>query len=109
MATKLKVVAGNTAPQYSITCVRPDGTVIDLTNCTVKFYLYLKKVQTNVGHESSTVTILTAGSGLIGWQPATGDFALKGSYKANVVVTYSDSSVETLYNQALFSVRNLIQ
>lgn len=109
MATSLKVVVGNTAPQYAITCDRPDGTIINLTSCTVKFYLYLKKVQQNTGHESSTVTVLDAPNGIIGWQPATGDFSQKGTYKANVVVTYSDSSVETLYNQAIFSARNLIQ
>jgi len=108
MASLNYTVTGNTAPQYQITCDRPDGTIINLTNCTVTLYLYLKKVQQNIGHESSTVTILTAASGLIGWQPATGDFNQKGTYKANIVVTYSDNSVETLYNQALFSVRNLI-
>lgn len=109
MATKLQTVVGNTAPQYQITCQRPDGTIINLTNCSVKLYLYLKKVQQNTGHESATVTILTPLSGLIGWQPASGDFNQKGSYKANIVVTYVDNSVETLYNQALFSVRNLVQ
>lgn len=108
MATVLTTVVGNTAPQYQITCERPDGTIINLTNCTVKLYLYLKKVQQNTGHETSTVTILTAASGLIGWQPATGDFNQKGSYKANIQVTYSDTTVEVLYNQALFKVRNLV-
>lgn len=108
MVSALKTVVGNTAPQYQITCDRPDGTVINLTNCTVKLYLYLKKVQQNPGHEASTVTVLDATNGVIGWQPATGDFNQKGNYKANVIVTYSDNSVETLYNQALFSVRNLV-
>lgn len=109
MATSLKAVVGNTAPQYQITCERPDGTIIDLTDCGVAFYLYLKKVQQNTGHETSTITILTAADGLIGWQPHTGDFNQKGSYKGNVIVTYSDNSTETLYNQALFSIRNLVQ
>jgi len=108
MASLSYTVVGNTAPQYQIICDRPDGTVINLTSCTVELFLYLKKVQQNIGNESSTVTILTAASGLIGWQPHSGDFNQKGSYKANVIVTYADSSVETLYNQALFSVRNLI-
>lgn len=105
----LKTVVGNTAPQYQITCDRPDGTVINLANCTVKLYLYLKKVQQNTGRESSTVTIVNATTGVIGWQPGTGDFNQPGSYKANIVVTYIDSSIETLYNQAQFSVRPLVQ
>lgn len=108
MAQTLKTVAGNTAPQYQITCQRPDGSVINLTNCAVAFYLYKNKVQTNTGHELDTITILTAVSGLIGWQPAIGDFSVKGTYKANVQITYSDDSVEVLYNQAIFSVRALV-
>lgn len=109
MAVALKAVVGNTAPQYQITCDRPDGTIINLTNCTVQLFLYLQKVQQNIGRESSTVTIIGASGGVIGWQPATGDFSRKGKYKANVVITYVDASVETLYNQALFSIRDLIQ
>lgn len=109
MAALLTVV-GNTAPQYQITCSRPDKSIIDLTNCTVALYLYLKKVQQNIGRETTTVSVLIpATNGVIGWQPASGDFNQKGTYKANVKVTYPDSSVEVLYNQAIFSVRNLIQ
>lgn len=105
----LKAVVGNTAPQYQITCERPDGTIINLTSCTVELYLYLNKVQQNVGRESSTVTILSpATNGIIGWQPGNGDFNQKGTYKANIVVTYVDNSIETLYNQAIFSIRNLV-
>lgn len=107
MAT-LKTVVGNTAPQYQITCDRPDGSIINLTSCSVKLYLYLNKVQQNIGRESSTVTVLAAASGLIGWQPATGDFNKKGTYKANVQVTYIDNSVEVLYNQAQFKARDLV-
>lgn len=109
MANTLQTVVGNTAPQYQITCKRPDGTVINLTNCTVKHYLYLNKVQQNIGREGSTVTIIDALNGIIGWQPASGDFNQKGNYKGNVVVTYVDTSTETLYNQTAFSVRNLVQ
>jgi hypothetical protein len=109
MATSLKTVVGNTAPQYSITCDRPDGSIIVLTSTTPRLYLYLNKVQQNIGRETSTVSILDAVNGIIGWQPASGDFNQKGNYKANIVITYSDNSVETLFNQALFSVRNLVQ
>lgn len=108
MAKPLQTVVGNTAPQYAITCTRPDGTVINLTGTTVSLYLYLNKVQQNVGHETSTVSILNATSGIIGWQPGTGDFNVKGQYKANIKITYADNSVEVLYNQALFSARNLV-
>jgi hypothetical protein len=104
----LKTVVGNTAPQYQITCARPDGTVINLTSCTVKVYLYLNKTQQNTGHESSTVSIINPLTGAIGWQPATGDFSLKGQYRANIEITYPDASIEVLYDQAIFQVRSLI-
>ena len=108
MATALKTVVGNTAPKYFITCDRPDGSIINLSGCTVQLFLYLNKTQQNTGRETTTVSIITAASGLIGWQPGVGDFNQKGSYRANVIVTYSDTSVETLYSQAQFKVRNLI-
>ena len=105
MATSLKAVQGNTAPQYLITCDRPDGTIINLTNCTVAFFLYLNKVQVNPTTSSTSVVIQSPNTaGIIGWTPQTGDFSVKGTYKGNVVVTYSGGLVETLYNQAIFSI-----
>lgn len=103
--TTLKVVANNSAPQFQITCQRDDGTVINLTNCTVGHYLYRGSTQTNTGHEYNTVTIINAASGIIGWQPKTGDFSGSGTFKGDIEVTYSDASVEVLYGRTQFKSR----
>lgn len=99
------IVANNTAPAYQITCQR-SGTDIDLSGSTVKVIIYNKstKLQTNTGHEAAT--IVTAGSGLISYSAQSTDFPTKGKYVADIQVTYGDSTVEILYNQATFKVRN---
>lgn len=107
MATaSLKVVEQNTAPQFQITCVRDDGSIIDLTNTTVTLDLYKGTTKTNTGHEACT--IITATTGVMGWQPGVGDFSGPGTFKGNVTVTYSDSTFETLYGQAIFAARKKI-
>lgn len=105
MATTLKVVEQNTAPQYQITCQRDDGTIIDLTNTTVTLNLYKGSTKTNTGHENCT--IITAASGLVGWQPQTGDLSGPGSFKGDVQVTYTDATFEVLYGQLLLKARKL--
>lgn len=105
MATSLKVVEQNTAPQFAITCDRQDGTIIDLTSTVVTMKLYRGAVQTNIGHESCV--ILTATSGIMGWAPRAGDFSGPGTFKGDVKVTYQDGTSEVLYNKAIFKARKL--
>jgi hypothetical protein len=105
MSTTLKVVQSNTAPQYQITCTRDDGSIVVLTNTTVTLNLYKGSNKVNTGHE--TCTIINAGSGIIGWQPQTGDLATPGSYKGDIVVTYLDATFEILYGQLLLKARKI--
>lgn len=100
------IVAGNTAPAYEITCTRA-GTDIDLTTASsVDIILYDKtsKVQTNTGHTTTPIT--TPISGLISYTAETGDFPSKGTYVADIKVTWSGGGTEVLYNQATWKVRN---
>lgn len=103
--TTLKVVAGNSAPQFQITCQRDDGTIIDLTDCTVGHFLYRGSTQSNTGNEFDTVSIINAPSGIIGWQPKAGDFSGAGTFKGDIQITYSDTSVEVLYGRTQFKAR----
>lgn len=107
MSTSLKAVQNNTAPSYSITCKRDDGTVIDLTGATVALLLYRGTTQTNTGHTACSI-LTPAKKGVISWTPQTGDLPNPGSYKGDVEVTYSGGGVETLYNNVLLKVRKLI-
>jgi hypothetical protein len=108
MATTLKVVQLNTAPPYEITCDRDDGTLINLTNCTVTLKLYLGSTQTNsaTGHDACTIT--DAAGGIVTWQPQTGDLPSPGLYKGDVKITYIDSTFEVLYGNLKITARKLL-
>lgn len=108
MATTLKAVVGNTAPTYLITAERDDGTVIDLTGTTVTMKVYLNNTQTNTTSGHTTCTLVTASSGIFSWIPKAGDFPSQGTYKGDVYVTYADTTLEVLYNNAKFKVRKLL-
>jgi len=104
MAT-LKTVAGNTAPPLQITCER-SGSAINLTSCTVKLVIAKGATITQAGRNA---TITSASTGVITYTPLTTDFPTAGSYKVDVVITYSDLSVEVLYNQLKVKARAKIQ
>ena len=94
--TTLKIVEGNTAPPFSITCER-NGTTIDLTGCTVALNITNGVVQTNLGHTGCVNANPT--TGVVVYQPQTGDFPTAGTYLCDVVITYADSTIETIYDQ----------
>ncbi len=108
MSTTLKAVVSNTAPAYLITCDRDDGSIIDLTNTTVTMKLFLGSTQTNATTGHDACTIVTATSGIMSWQPKTGDLPSPGSYKGDVKVAYLDGTFEVLYGQFLLKVRKLL-
>lgn len=100
------IVAGNTAPDYTITCTR-SGTAIDLSTAIqvdVILYNNTSKSQTNSGHTQASIE--TVASGIISYGAQTGDFPSKGTYVADIQVTWIGEGVEILYNQATFKVRN---
>ena len=99
----LKIVEQNTAPPIVITCQRTDGTIIDLTGCSVKLIITNGTVQTNSAHPSCTVTTPTAG--VITYTPQSGDFPIAGTYTCDVVITYGGGGIETLYDQLKIKAR----
>lgn len=103
MSASFKIVTGNTAPTYVITCTR-DGTAIDLTGATIT--LILKKrggSVTNTGHQ--TCTLVTPASGIISYTALAADFATVGTYTGDVKVVYSGGGIEILFQQARWRVR----
>lgn len=105
MAKSLQVTEQNTSPQYAITCKRPDGSLVVLTNTTVTMKLYKGSTQTNMGHEACV--IIDGPNAIMGWTPKTGDFSGPGTFKGDVKVTYFDGTFEVLFQQALFKARKL--
>lgn len=104
--TTITTVAGNTAPPLTITAKR-SGSVIDLTSATsVKLYLYnSSKAQTNTGHEACVIT--SAAGGVVTYARQTADIPLKGTYKGDLKVTYSDATFEILYSILKVTARGL--
>lgn len=101
MATTIKIVAGNTAPSWAITCQR-EGVAINLSGCTVTLIIAKGTTVTNTGGAAS---ITTAASGIISYTPTATDCPTKGSYKVDVKVVYGDASHEILYEQLKIKVR----
>lgn len=109
MASFLKAVVGNTAPQYQWQATRDDGSVVDLTSTvvTVKFFKGNTQMNPTAGHDACVV-VGNPLEGIFGWTPKAGDLPVKGKYKGDVKVTYTDATFETLFNNALLNVRKLL-
>lgn len=103
---KIKIVEDNTAPSLLLTAQR-EGTAIDVTGCTVALVISKGNVITNTGHQNCT--LVTPTSGRVQYDPQAGDFSTPGVYKADLRITYADSTVETLYDQLKFQVRRKLQ
>lgn len=99
------IVAGNTAPGYSIQCLR-NTTPISLVGCTVKVIIYNKSTRQVTNPTDQSASITNATSGVIEYVAETTDFPSKGKYVADIQVTYGDGGIEVLYNQAVWQVRN---
>jgi hypothetical protein len=111
MANTIKTVAGNTAPDWAITCERTqtDGSVsaIDLTGCTVE--LIVKELSSGtITQAAGAATITTAASGIISYTPESTDIPNAGDYVADIKITYADTSYEILYDQLKIKARDPI-
>lgn len=102
--TNITTVAGNTAPPITLTAQR-SGSVIDLTSATsVKLYIInASGTQTNTGHESCTIT--SAVGGVVTYARQANDIPTKGTYKADLKITYSDTTQEVMYAILRISAR----
>lgn len=101
MATTLRIVAGNTAPSWVVTCDR-NGTPISLVGCTVSLIIAKGATVTN---SFAAATILNATSGIISYTPIPGDCPTSGTYKIDVKIVYSDLTFEILYEQLKVKAR----
>lgn len=101
MATTLKIVQGNTAPYWQITCER-DGTPIVLSGCTCTVNITDGDVITRTG---GTCTILDAVNGVISYTPTVSDTAGGGPFQVDVRVLYGDATHEVLYEQLKVKTR----
>lgn len=106
MAQKLLIVEENTAPDIEITLNR-DGSPINLTTVSaIDLYITLNGVVTNSVTACSVVDPLL---GTIVYTPGVSDFTDPGSYNAEVVITYGDGTVETIYEKFKIQARTKLR
>ena len=100
---KLLIVEENTAPAINITLNR-DGDAIDLTNVSsVDLYIVNGTTTTNTGHTSCTIVSPTAGT--ITYTAQSADFANPATYDCEVKITYTDGSIERIYESFIIKAR----
>lgn len=93
----IETVEGNTAPPLVLTCQR-QGVAINLSGCTVALVIAQNNTTiTNIGHQGCTVT--DSLNGIITYVRQTGDISTAGNYFCDIVVTYGDGTIETLWTQ----------
>ena len=105
MATTLKIVAGNTAPNWQITCER-DGVAINLNGCTVT--VNIENSDGVITRTGGVCTILNSAAGIISYLPTAGDCPEEDTYSIDVKVTYGDLTYEVLYEQLKVKTREPI-
>lgn len=91
-------------PEIEATLTRKDGTVVDLTGCTV-ILVWTHKV--TGAKKSGNATITSAVAGEVKYTWATGDFLVAGDYLAEWFVTYPDTKTETFPNSRYLEIKVL--
>jgi hypothetical protein len=99
------LVQKDTKPSLTFLITDDDGVAIDLTNHAVNFFF--KKMGaaalTNLGHTLCVLSDPTNGYCRYDW--GANDLAVAGLYEGELEITYSDSSVQTVYSTWQFQVR----
>lgn len=104
MATEINMVEGDTAPDRTFTITR-GGTAVNLTGATVKLVLVDtgSGLVTNAAHQPCS--IITAASGIVQYSFLAGDIASANVHFGDIVVTYSNSQIETDFDRIIIHVR----
>lgn len=100
----IKIVQNDTKPylEFEIT---QDGTPVDLTGSTVKFYM--KNADTgSVKINGSLCSITDATKGKCRYVWAAGDTNTVGTYLGEVEVTFPDTKIQTGYKQVTIVIRD---
>lgn len=100
----IKIVQNDTrpVPQFAIT---QDGSPVDLTGCTVKFYM--KDLDTGtVKIDGHTCVIDDALAGICRYIWLSGDTDIVGTYLGEIEITFSDGKIQTGYKQFTIIIRD---
>lgn len=93
----------DTKPSIKATLKDGDGTVINLTDATVRFHM--RKIgATSTTVDAAATVVSPATGGVVQYDWSAADTATIGTYHAEFEVTYGDNSIETFPNNGFISV-----
>ena len=93
----------DTSPSIRATLKDGDGTVINLTDASVRFHMRTVG-GTSTTTDSAASIVSPATGGIVQYDWVAADTDTVGSYQAEFEVTYSDSSIETFPNNGYIRV-----
>jgi hypothetical protein len=121
MATKIRLVEGDTRPRLIFTLKDKDGDVIDLSSATVLFKMRPLGQSTLKAEVACTkLSGLTDEDGSVSYDPpynASGvggrirvdwganDLDTAGRYEAEIEITYNDGTKQTVYDKISVTIR----
>ena len=90
--TTVYVKQNDTKPDIQVTVNDDQGTAIDVSNATIKFFM---NDLTGTNKVDGTGAIVTAASGIIKYVWVTSDLDTVGVYNAEFQITFIDGSILT--------------
>lgn len=106
MAEKIKLVRGDTRPQLQLTLTdETTGEAINLVGATVRLRFRAAGTTTVLSNFTGAVNDATAGKAVFVWPQGSLDVE-PGDYEGEVEVTFSDSTVQTVYDVLKFKLRD---
>lgn len=100
----VKIVQDDTRPPLEFNLTQ-DGSPVDLTGCTVKFYMK-DATSGSVKISGSTCVITDATKGKCRYNWIASDTNTVGTYLGEVEVTFPDGKIQTGYKQMSIIIRD---
>jgi len=100
---KVDMKQNDRLPVLEITIKKTDGTPLDLTGATAKFFMVDAK--TNVTKVSAAATVKNATGGVVEYAWAAGDTDTAGDFKAEVEITYADGKKITAPSEGYIEIK----
>lgn len=107
MTDKIKLVQGDTRP--ALVCTLTDDTTelpIDITGATVR--MKFRAVGASELQATITGAVTNGPAGQVAFYPASAPEMLSGAagdYEGEIEITFSDATIQTVYNALKFKVR----
>jgi len=99
--TVIRMKRNDTLPSLEATLKYSDGTAIDLTGATVKFYMAKPDGTVVI---NATATIVDAVNGKVRYEWQQGDLSEEGRYHAEFEITFPNGDVLTAPSQGYFII-----